>query len=84
MTSPCSEIRPARAEDAPIVASLIRESFAAQAEILAMREHEYPNYVAFETAERIEKRIRAGEKTALGRLSCDSIVTVSYAQAEGD
>ena len=83
MRAPCLEIKPARAKDAPIVASLVRESFAAQAEILALREHDYPNYVAFETAERIEQRMRAGEETALGLLRCDPVATVSYSQAEG-
>lgn len=72
-------IRLAVQADAGVVASLIRASFLAQVEILGIRESEYPNYVGFETASSVQRRMSAGVHVALACLGGESIGTISYA-----
>ena len=52
-------------DDAELVADIIRKSFLKQAEILGLSQEHYPNYAAFETAERVKKALEAGERIYL-------------------
>jgi GNAT superfamily N-acetyltransferase len=70
-------IRAAVEAEADIVASLIRCSFATQVEMLGIRENEYPNYVGFETASSVRRRMAAGIHVALACLDEESIGTIS-------
>lgn len=72
-------IRPAVEADAGVVASLIRGSFLAQVDILGIRESEYPNYVGFETASSVQRRMSAAVHVALASLGGQCIGTISCA-----
>lgn len=70
--------RPVGREDAELIAGVVRKSFAAQAEILNIKEGEYPNFVAFETAGRVLKRMDRGDRIIAAYLRHELIGTVSY------
>jgi ribosomal protein S18 acetylase RimI-like enzyme len=72
-------IAPATVSDAKVVAALIRRSFARQAQILGIRESEYPNYVAFETQARVETRMASGIVILIARIGAGLVGTVSCA-----
>jgi len=65
-------------KDSELVSKLIRESFKKQADILAIRKEEYPNYVAFETAEGVQKRMAQGDVIIIAYLKEEPIGTVSF------
>ncbi len=61
-----------------IISELIMKSFSQQAGILGITEKEYPNFVAFETPERVRNRISRGDRVVLGYLLENIAGTVSY------
>jgi len=70
--------RTADTKDSELVSELIRESFKRQADILAIKKEEYPNYVAFETAENTQKRMTQGDSIVIAYLGDKPIGTVSF------
>lgn len=71
-------IRAATEADVELVASLVRECFRKQAEALSISPHEYPNYVAFETAAIVRKRMASGANVALAFRDEQLVGTVSW------
>jgi ribosomal protein S18 acetylase RimI-like enzyme len=71
------KITPANPEDAELVASLVRESFRKQAEILGINAVLHPNYVAFETEGAVRRRMASGAHVALAHLAHEVVGTVS-------
>lgn len=63
--------------DSNIISRLIRESFKLQAELLGLKEEEYPNYAGFETPERTGGRIERGDTVLLALLEGIPAGTVS-------
>lgn len=45
-----------------IISGIIRDSFRAQADMLGISEKDYPNYVAFETPDRVRGRMDKGSR----------------------
>ena len=71
------QITPADPGDAELVASLVRESFRKQAEILGISGVLHPNYVAFETEGGVRRRMASGTHVALARLAHEVVGTIS-------
>ena len=59
------EIIKVAAEDKDIVSSIIKKSFAKQAQILGITAKEYPSYVAFENPKDVVRAIKNGESVYL-------------------
>ncbi len=76
-TSDVLTIRTATEADAPVIASIIGESFREQAELLGISRTDYPNYVAFETEARVRSRLDAGVHIALASRGDQVVGTVS-------
>jgi GNAT superfamily N-acetyltransferase len=70
-------------QDSAQVASIIRESFHAQAQQLGLTEDEYPRYVAFEKEEGAKQRIIATRVNLLLHHQAGPIGTIGY-YAKGD
>jgi ribosomal protein S18 acetylase RimI-like enzyme len=65
-------------QDAGPLAALIRCCFGAQVAELAISEDEYPNYVGFETPDRVIHRMRGGDATTLAFVDEELVGTVSW------
>lgn len=63
---------------AEVVAKIIWESFKEQARILKISEKEYPNYVAFETAEGVKNTIKNGANLAVAFIDERAAGTIRY------
>lgn len=61
-----------------LISEIISKSFQKQAELRGIKKEKYPNFVAFETAEGVQKRIKNGDHVALAYLHNKGIGTVSY------
>ncbi|MBE3092526.1 MAG: GNAT family N-acetyltransferase [Actinobacteria bacterium] len=72
------ELKLADESYAEIVSKIIQRSFKEQAEILNISETKYPNYVAFETLDKVKSSIENGEKLVLGLKNEKIIGTVRY------
>jgi len=72
------EIKEIISDDAELVADIIRKSFSEQARILGLSQEQYPNYAAFETAERVRKALEAGECILLAYIGELAIGSVRY------
>lgn len=59
------------------ISRIIRESFKLQAELLSLREEDFPNYAAFETPDRVRRRIEKGDAVLVALLEADPSGTVS-------
>ena len=68
----------ARPADSELVAEIVRRSFQRQAEVLGLRLEDHPRYVAFETAERVERRMESGCTIVLATLGSIPIGTVGF------
>jgi predicted N-acetyltransferase YhbS len=71
-------LRTATPEDAPLVAEIIRRSFAAQAELTGVNPEEHPSSVAFETAQIVLERMQDGEVAVLAHLDDQPVGSVRY------
>jgi ribosomal protein S18 acetylase RimI-like enzyme len=65
-------------KDSKLISELIGKSFKNQVDILGIRKEEYPNYVAFETAEGVKERIYKGDVIIIAYLKDEPIGTVSF------
>lgn len=63
--------------DSKTVASLIRRSFLNQAKELGLKRSEYPNYVAFDTAEKVRERVERGARVTVAHLGERAVGTVT-------
>jgi Acetyltransferases len=72
------EIKPAEIQQAYTVAEIIQNSFEKQAEVLHISKEKNPNYVAFETPDKVINCIKSGEKVVLLCLDGKPIGTVRY------
>ena len=61
-----------------VVANIIRMSFVKQVEILNITEKDYPNYVAFETPQRVENALNIGEEIFLLYVDEKPIGTIRF------
>jgi predicted N-acetyltransferase YhbS len=75
------ELREATSDDARTIASLIRRSFRKQVEILELRRSVCPEYVGFETAERVRRRIHRGDHVLVAHLAGQMVGTVAFGGA---
>jgi GNAT superfamily N-acetyltransferase len=73
-----SEVREAMFDDARAIASLIRRSFRRQVDILELRRSECPEYVGFETADRVRRRMQQGNHILVAHLAGRLIGTVAF------
>lgn len=60
------------------ISHIIRNSFKKQAELLGIRKEEYPNFVAFETVEGVQNRIKNGDHIVIAYYEDEPIGTISY------
>lgn len=68
-----------------LIAGIIREAFKEQAAILSISRQKYPNYAAFETADRVNERIkRMDEKLVIAYLDGMPIGTVRFSTDSND
>lgn len=81
--SPHLVVRPALESEAAVVASLIRESFAGQAEALRLSPADCPDYVAFETNSGVQRRMAAGCEVVLAYSGRMTVGTISYDHSGG-
>ncbi|MEG6513949.1 GNAT family N-acetyltransferase [Desulforamulus ruminis] len=68
----------AKSSDSERICQIIRVSFQKQAEELGITPEKYPNFVAFETAERVQSRMNQGDKAIMLFLKDKPIGTISY------
>ncbi|MGE5450085.1 MAG: GNAT family N-acetyltransferase [Methanomassiliicoccales archaeon] len=61
-----------------IIAKLIQDSFAEQANLLNLHPDQFPNFVGFETTERTIYRLTHGDDAVLAMVKGETIGTVSY------
>lgn len=61
-----------------MIASLIQKSFAQQARTLGISRSEWPQYVAFDTEQRVRWRMKSGVHVALACYGADVCGTVSW------
>jgi ribosomal protein S18 acetylase RimI-like enzyme/SAM-dependent methyltransferase len=76
-------IRTATEADAPVIASIIGESFRTQAELLGISRTDYPNYVAYETEASVRSRLDSGTHIALAAQGDQVVGTVSSVRRHG-
>lgn len=76
-------LTPATGSDSALVASLVRRSFRKQAEELGIQRSAYPNYVAFETAANVRRRIAQGARVTIALLGDRPIGTVTSRTLRG-
>jgi len=62
-----------------IICSIIAESFKKQAQILCLSKEQHPGFVAFDTVERVRRRIKQGDGTAIAYLGKDPVGTITCA-----
>lgn len=67
----------AGATQAQVVSAIIKSSFKKQVELLRIKKEEYPNFVAFESVDRVQTRIKGGDHVVLASLQGEPIGTVS-------
>ena len=77
-------VHEATTEDARTIASLIRRSFRRQVEILQLRRSECPEYVGFETADRVRRRMQRGDHVLVADLAGRLVGTVAFGGVAGD
>jgi GNAT superfamily N-acetyltransferase len=77
------EFTPAALHDAAVAAALVRVSFAKQAELLGLSEHDCPGYVGFETELRTRQRLAAGWCIAVASIAGTRVGTVSWRYRDG-
>lgn len=70
-------INPACEKHSDLVCAIIRESFKEQAERLGINNDEYPNFVAFDTPEKVRERMRKGDRTVIAYVGGEPVGTVS-------
>lgn len=61
-----------------VISEIIGKSFKKQAELLAVKKEEYPNFVAFETVEGVQNRIKNGDHIVLAYFQGKPVGTISY------
>lgn len=61
-----------------VVAGIIRESFRSQAEMLGLTVEKHSGYAAFETSQRVERRIKSGEHVVLGYVGEKPVGTITF------
>lgn len=74
---------PAGMDQVEVVSRIIGHSFEKQAEILNVKKEEYPNFVAFETCDKVRRRMERGDRVVLACLGDEPVGTVSYAVDPG-
>jgi GNAT superfamily N-acetyltransferase len=74
----------ATTDDARAIASLIRRAFRRQVELLQLRRSDCPEYVGFETADRVRRRMERGDHVLMADLAGRVVGTVTYSGAVGD
>lgn len=72
------QLRQVGRAEAEVVADIIRRSFEAQAVALGLQEDDCPAYVAFETVDRVLKRMERGESVVVGYVDQEPVGSVSY------
>ncbi|MGE5379447.1 MAG: GNAT family N-acetyltransferase [Methylocystaceae bacterium] len=73
------QLQPAAADQhSQLIADLIREAFADQAQLLNLDPSKYPNFVGFETADRTHWRLNHGDTALLAFWQHQLIGTISY------
>jgi predicted N-acetyltransferase YhbS len=77
-------LRTATETDAAAIAALIRHAFERPAALLGMRPAEHPNYVAFDDAGRVRRRMLAGVQSLLLSAGDAPIGTVSWSMIDQD
>jgi GNAT superfamily N-acetyltransferase len=78
------ELREASASDARSVAALIRRSFRKQVDLLELRRSECPEYVGFETADRVRHRMQRGHHVLVADVAGRLVGTVTFGAAIPD
>ena len=78
------ELREATIDDSRAIASLIRRSFRQQVDLLKLRPSECPEYVGFETASRVRRRMQVGNHVLVATLAGKPIGTVAFGQVLRD
>lgn len=63
---------------AELLASIIRASFGEQAKLLNISQQEYPNFVAFETVDRVKRALERGERAVLMCRDEEAVGTIRY------
>jgi ribosomal protein S18 acetylase RimI-like enzyme len=63
---------------AELVASIIRASYIEQVRLLGISQQEYPNFVGFETVDRVKRALERGERAVLLCKDEKAIGTVRY------
>jgi len=71
-------LQPASYNHLELVCHIIKESFQKQAKILAITQEKYLNFVAFETVERVPKRMNSGDQVIISFINDEPMGTVSY------
>ena len=75
------KLREATVDDARSIASIIRRSFRRQVDILELERSECPEYVGFETADRVRRRMQQGSHVLVADLAGQLIGTVTFSRA---
>lgn len=77
-------LREATIDDSCVIASLIRQAFHRQVEILQIQRSEYPNYVGFDSAARVRDRFRQGYRMLLVYFNDRPVGTVAFRAVQND
>ena len=72
------QFKAAESMDSERICHIIRVSFQKQVEELCITREKYPNFVAFETVERVQRRMNQGDKVIMLFLEEKPIGTISY------
>lgn len=77
-------VHEATTADARAIASLIRRSFRRQVDLLELRRADCPEYVGFETADRVRRRMQRGDHVLVANLAGRLVGTVTFSGVVGD